>query len=76
MDICTLILATTTTLQMCYSDNVCHPSTDGTKSLCSGTHPIGCPGNLLPSYECKRPDGSIYYYQSKDLNDLTIVAPN
>ena len=73
MDVCTLIVATTMTLQMCYSKDICHASADGTKQLCSGVQAIGCPGITLPSYECKRQDGSTYTYQSNDFNDLVIM---
>ena len=74
MDICNLIIATTTTLQLCYNP-VCHPSADGTKSLCFDLHQCGA-STSLPTYECKRPDGSTYTYQIKDFNDLVTIIPD
>jgi hypothetical protein len=65
MDVCTLIVATTMTLQACYSNNVCHPSADGTKQMCSGVHQISCGGVYWPTYECKRPDGTSYTFVDK-----------
>jgi hypothetical protein len=60
MDVCTLIVVTATTLQLCYAQPQCHPSADNTKQLCS-TFPTSC-GVSWPTYECKRPDGSAYIF--------------
>ena len=76
MDICTLIVATTTTLQMCYSPT-CSPSADGTKNLCYDMHQCG--GAIQwPSYECRRPDGSVYIFEDKGAlqGGVTIKVPD
>jgi hypothetical protein len=59
MDVCTLVLITTMTTQMCYSPNVCRPSEDGARQLCSGLQPTACPAPPI-TYECVRPDGTRY----------------
>lgn len=64
MDICTIIIATVTTLQMCYSEPVCTTSADGTKRLCYQGHECG--GIHWPTYDCKRPDGSSYTFEDKN----------
>ena len=63
MDICTLIIATTITTQMCYSPQ-CQPSADGTKQLCFDLHQCGGAVNW-PAYDCKRPDGTTYIFEDK-----------
>ncbi len=76
MDICTLIIITTTTLQMCWSDNICRASPDGTKQLCSGAQPIACGGVRYPTYDCKRPDGSTYVFEDRDLSGSSMsISP-
>ena len=76
MDICTAIAITTMTLQACYTDNVCHPSTDGSKQICTGRQFISCGGLSPPAYECRRPDGSIYIFVDKTLSETpSLVIP-
>ena len=65
MDVCTLIVATTMTLQACWSKDVCRPSADGTKQMCSGVHSVPCADFRWPAYECKRSDGSTYVFEDK-----------
>lgn len=73
MDVCTLIVVTTMTLQMCYSKNICKP--DGIRELCTGLIPIPCNNISFPTYECKRSDGSTYTHEDKNVPSMTI-APN
>jgi hypothetical protein len=61
VDICTLVTATMMTMQACYSENMCHPSMDGTKQICTGHQPISC-GIAGVAYECRRPDGITYVF--------------
>jgi hypothetical protein len=78
MDVCTLIIAGLMALPVCYSHGGCHTSTDGTKQLCTGVHLITCnqecPGRgehqdcskrYVPTYDCKRPDGSSYTWRDE-----------
>ncbi len=60
-DMCQLVIATTMTLQACFTPQKCSPSADGSKTLCTGEQPIGCP-MPPPAYECKRLDGSTYWW--------------
>jgi hypothetical protein len=61
-DICTLILVTTSTLQMCYSKPLCDKIVDN-KVLCDGIHAVPCGSDQPPAYECKRADGTTYIWQ-------------
>ena len=78
MDICTIIFATTMTLQACYSKDICHPSADGTKQMCSGVFSIPCDvRSKWPTYDCKRPDGSTYLFTDEGMTQGgAIVLPD
>lgn len=75
VDICTLVVITTTTAQACYSENICHSSIDGTKQICSGIHQISCPGFYGPVYDCKKPDGTVYTLTGQDAMKEMMNAP-
>jgi hypothetical protein len=76
MDICTLIVASTVTMQLCGTDNVCKPSTDGTKQMCTGVRPKPCVTFAGPSYECKRPDGTSYIFEDNGTQGGTMLNFN
>ena len=61
MDICTLTIVTTMTLQACWMPSECTISADGSKQFCSAGFPVSCP-TPDPYYICKRSDGSEYIY--------------
>jgi hypothetical protein len=61
MDICTLVLFPSVTLNACFIDGTCRPSlVDETKIVCTSRLPVSCATLSRPAYECKRPDGTTY----------------
>jgi hypothetical protein len=73
VDVCTLIVATTMTLQLCPHVD-CRASADGTKQLCQTYS--ACNVVRYPAYECKRPDGSTYIFEDKSFEGNIIAVPN
>ena len=66
-DVCTLVVATTMTLQACWSENKCEMTSDYRIKVCSGRHQITCPKNE-PYYECETFDGKKYTLTQDQLN--------
>jgi hypothetical protein len=73
VDVCTLIVATTMTLQLCTRVD-CRPTADGTKQLCQTYS--SCAAVRYPTYECKRPDGSTYTFEDKTFEGNTVAVSN
>jgi hypothetical protein len=60
MDICTLVIATTTTLLGCFSTGMyCRITHDGSRQFCTPKLSIDC-NQSGPHYDCVRPDGTAY----------------